>query len=84
MTIDEINKSVREELIYQEWKWGAEFDRKHGVGEWILLLEAYAEKSKYAWVGNKGDQAALREVVKLTALCFSCLRQHGYPELTAH
>lgn len=65
------------ERAYQVAKWGAD---REGVGNFIVYMEEYLDRAKRALTTEVGDEPALHELRKVTALGVACLEQHGAPE----
>lgn len=77
MTFDRVVALIREEREHQTKKWGSVQDHPHEVAGWLVLMEEYVAKARYAWATSSGDAPALADIRKATALGFACLEQHG-------
>lgn len=72
-----VHEAVDTERAYQDWQWGSPEVHPHEVGAWILLLDVRINKARDSWAGQRGDDQALLEILKVAALATACLQQHG-------
>jgi hypothetical protein len=57
-------------------KWGgADHDRVHSVGDWIIFMELFLDKAKIAL--RIGDTQALVNILKVTALGVAAMEASG-------
>ena len=70
-------RAIFRERDHQDEKWDISKENIYSVGEWLLVMQAELNEALEAWVKNKGDSAALEEIVQVAAAAFACLEQHG-------
>jgi len=78
MTRDKVFKLIDEERIRQEnfYKEGRFRQEMHTVGAEIALIHEYVHKTQSKWSDTFGDEEALKEIVKVAALCVRALENH--------
>jgi len=69
--IDE--ERMRQENFYREGRFKEEV---HSVGAEIALIHEYVHKTQSKWTDTFGDEEALKEIVKVAALCVRALENH--------
>lgn len=52
----------------------------HPVAAWLLIMQQELREATDAWVGNRGDRAALAEILQVMTVGMRCLEQHGVVE----
>lgn len=75
-----IYHAIERERLYQDQKWGTLAEHPHEVGAWITLMRRELAEAEEAWCTQRGDAAALREILQVIAVGVACLEQHGIVE----
>lgn len=69
--------AITNERAYQDKKWGTINQHPHEVPGWLLIMERELQEAKDAWTTQRGDRAALMEILQVAAVAVACLEQHG-------
>lgn len=78
MTREDIFRSIEAERVYQNTKWGSEFDAKNTMNDWISYITRYAGQ---AVVFNKDNKVTFRDnLFKVAALAVAALEQEDYAD----
>jgi hypothetical protein len=76
MERSEIFKQIEGERVYQDSKWGKDFDDKNTPNDWVAYLSKYLGKSVASFAG---DKANFREgILKVATLCVAILERDKY------
>jgi hypothetical protein len=68
--------AVLKERRYQDMKWGTSTERRHPIGEWLVILEGELAEAKEAWL-RRNNEDALKEILQVAAVGMACLEEHG-------
>jgi len=82
MTRKKVYEIIDEERNYQESLSKSTFrhdDVDQSVPAELVMMRVYLDKAFNAFTANYGDQFALNEIRKVTALGVRCLERHGCP-----
>lgn len=72
--------AINSEREYQDNVVGNKYSQAmHTVAAEILMMEEYIQRARFMWINNAGDEAALKEIRKATALGVRCMEHHGAP-----
>lgn len=75
MTRQDIFKSIEDERIYQDTKWGTEFDHKNTPNDWVAYIAIYLGKA----VTFPMDIEVFRTaILKVASLCVAILEREDY------
>ena len=75
MTQDAILLEIEGERLYQNARWGAEFDRLNTPNDWVAYLTSYVGKA----VTLPWNRAEFRKrIIQVAALCFAILEREDY------
>lgn len=77
----QIFNEIQAERLYQDNKWGTEFDDKNTLNDWIVYINNYAAKA--AFMGNTPEEqrAALIKVASLAVAALETFdRNNGFPK----
>lgn len=77
MDRDKVYLVIDHERDYQDNKWGTIEERPKQVGAWLTLMRFLLTKAEENWATNDGDELAMHEIRKLTAVGIACMEQHG-------
>ena len=76
--IDEmVLKTIRNERVYQNHKWGTIAQHPHEVGGYLTLMRTLLADAERAWSTKHTDFEALSEIRKVVAVGIACMEQHG-------
>lgn len=80
MSLYSIQQEVAQERLYQDQKWGHEFDDKNTLNDWNTYLGIYAAKATALGTPSAEQRA---QMVKVAAIAVAALeafdRNNGFP-----
>lgn len=69
-------EAIKAERAYQDAKWGPLSEQKaKSLAGWLTVIESELDESRVAWTRNKGNDAALEELVQVAATWTACTEQ---------
>lgn len=49
------------------------------LGDYIVMLQAYMNRTHETWVSTPGNEATLHFIRKIAGIAVKCMEQHGAP-----
>lgn len=73
----ELMGAIMREMDHQDAKG---YSPTHTVEGWVLIMQKEMREVLDAWCTNRGDEAALSEVLQVVTVGMRCLMEHGVVE----
>lgn len=74
--IDSVFRAIKEEIFYQDNKFG--FEKPQSLPGFIIILENEIAEAKHGWTKDLPDRSSpLHEIVQVAAVAIQCLMRYG-------
>ena len=77
--LDRIFEEIHEERVYQEERWGTEFDDRNTANDWVSYIIRYASNGCAFNMSQEDFETAMKKVATLAVAAIETSRRNGGP-----
>lgn len=78
-TLDKVLDEIREERVYQDGKWGTDFDDHNTLNDWVTYIAMYCGRAANIGATPNLQRESMRKVATLAVAACECFdRNSGF------